>query len=456
MAIVSTFDELCGIAAYTRYLLRQLENDFDIDVLELDQYLLRSRNPRVRRLGDAHIRDICSKFKDYDVVNIQLEHGTIGGQPADIKARFKALVKAAPQVSVTFHTMLAPQNVDFSQLFALIGKFEFLNAIYMIGKHVSDEFMERSTAGVLAKLQKRKPVSVIVHTRRDMRHMRYVHGLRSVFDHPLSFLSPHDVTRVRSGANRGMFPIAETLPSDAIVIGVFGFLGRYKGFDTVIAALQRLPERYHLLIFGGVHPNEIRRGETISPFVKLLLNKMQADRTMLDALIGQTDGEARRNLNVSIDLSKTDVFQNDKDISRRIHFMGALSDDDFISGMAISDVVVMPYLEVGQSSSGPISQALELGCRVIASRTQAFLQLARYQEGMLEFFDIGNHVELADRIQSVSNTNPGGRRLPYNVTTNRAIYVAANSVTPQKAVDGQGAKPIRRAAPVASSEPSLG
>ena len=66
--------------------------------------------------------------------------------------------------------------------------------------------------------------------------------------------------------------------------------------------------------------------------------------------------------------------------------------------MAICDAVVFPYLEVGQSSSGPISQALELGCRVIASRTHTFFQFGRYHQNMIEFFDIGNHLELAGRI----------------------------------------------------------
>ena len=85
-------------------------------------------------------------------------------------------------------------------------------------------------------------------------------------------------------------------------------------------------------------------------------------------------------------------------IASRVFFLGATSDEDFLSGMALCDTVVFPYLEVGQSSSGPISQALELGCRVVASRTHTFLQLERYHRNTIEFFDIGNHLELAARI----------------------------------------------------------
>ena len=117
-----------------------------------------------------------------------------------------------------------------------------------------------------------------------------------------------------------------------------------------------------------------------------------------------------------------------KDLSRRIHFLGATSDQDFLSGMALCDTVVFPYLEVGQSSSGPISQALELGCRVVASRTHTFLQLDRYHRGTMEFFDIGNHLELAARILARPQFDASARFLSFNVETNKAVYLAANGV----------------------------
>src|SRR5437588_10298458 len=98
--------------------------------------------------------------------------------------------------------------------------------------------------------------------------------------------------------------------------------------------------------------------------------------------------------------------------------MGALAEEDFLSGMAICDAVVLPYLEVGQSSSGPISQALELGCRIIASRTHTFLEFAEYHEHAGEFFDIGNHLELAERLLARRPFSPRGTLPEFNVQTN--------------------------------------
>jgi hypothetical protein len=113
--------------------------------------------------------------------------------------------------------------------------------------------------------------------------------------------------------------------------------------------------------------------------------------------------------------------------------MGALDDAEFFTGMAVCDAVVFPYLEVGQSASGPISQAVELGCRVLASRTHAFLEFAAYHPDTVEFFDIGNHLELAERIAVRRHYAARRERQRYDVETNKAIYLAANTA-PAEAV----------------------
>jgi hypothetical protein len=124
--------------------------------------------------------------------------------------------------------------------------------------------------------------------------------------------------------------------------------------------------------------------------------------------------------------------------------MGALGDAAFLTGMALCDAVVLPYLEVGQSSSGPISQALELGCRIIASRTHTFLEFAEYHKDAIEFFDIGNHLELAERILARPQFSAPRKFPEFNVETNKATYLLANSRRPLRT---DAASPIRSTAP---------
>ncbi len=426
LALVSSYNELCGIAAYTKSLKKQLDDFFEVTVFDLDQYLLRSNHRRVHRFADRHIREICREIRNFDTVNIQLEHGTLGRSGRDIYRRFGWLAQAAPQLSVTFHTMLETDSFDYKEFFDCIARLKLAKAVALRAQYNRAHLLSAGIARRLRRGQRFKPISMIVHTRRDLRTMQYVYGLRNVYDHPLSFLDAAEAAAIRSTASRGRFALLDDVPTESKLIGVFGFFGRYKGFDTVIRTLHHLPGEYHLLIFGGVHPNEIKPHQPLDPVVSSLFDAGYIDTNIAERTRG-CPGSGAPAVSVAVDSAMRDLLvDHPKDLSRRVHFLGATSDEDFLAGMAICDTVVFPYLEVGQSSSGPISQALELGCRIIASRTHTFLQFGRYHPDMIEYFDIGNHLELAARVLARPQFGAGGRFPAFNVETNKAIYRLAN------------------------------
>jgi glycosyltransferase involved in cell wall biosynthesis len=427
LAIVSTRNKLCGIAAYTKALERQLSDLFDITVFDLDQYLLRGRHKRVRALGDRHIEEICSEFAGFDAVNLQLEFGTLGRSTKDIHRRFCWIVDAAPRLSVTFHTLKRPATFPWLDFLSAIITLKWRRADDMRAYHRREQTLSEGIAAHLRRAQRRKPIDIIVHNRRDLSDAAHLLGLKNVHHHPLAFLSATEIETIAGQAKRQRFPLIEPLQDACKLVGVFGFLNNYKGFGTVIRALHQLPPDYHLLIFGGTHPNEIQPHQPLHPYIASLLEEGHVDATLYD----QIAAGSRQSINLALDIERhfADlVGGHPRDLSGRIHFMGAVEDEDFLAGMAMCDVVVMPYLEVGQSSSGPISQAVELGCRVIASRTHTFLEFAQYHPNAVEFFDIGNHLELAERI--VARPQYAARREPsrYTVETNKAVYLAANSV----------------------------
>jgi glycosyltransferase involved in cell wall biosynthesis len=111
------------------------------------------------------------------------------------------------------------------------------------------------------------------------------------------------------------------------LLGVFGFLSPYKGIETAIHAMRYLPDEWHLLVYGLVHPSTIVPQARVSSYLASLLK-------MLEAKPGQ--------------------------LHRRVSFMGNVDDHRFLCTMRACDLVVFPYLEVGQSASGPASQAIEL------------------------------------------------------------------------------------------------
>ena len=426
LAIVSTRSKLCGVAAYTTALQRQLGDAFDITVFDLNQYLMRNPHRRVRKLADRQIKEICRAIRQFDAVNLQLEHGTLGRYGTDIYRRFCWLTDAAPRLSVTFHSLLMPPVFDALAFARALATLNFRAAARMQASFHRTHLLSNGIARQLRRLQNQKQVSAIVHNRRDLQDVRYLYGVRQVYDHPLAYLSSAESEALRGGAARRQFPMLDELPNDAVLVGVFGFLNEYKGIGTAVQALQYLPGNHHLLIFGGVHPQEIAPRQARHPYITALFDNAYVDTTLYDKL-GALAADGAPRLVVEADEGLRELLgRHPKDVSDRIHFMGALAEPDFLSGMAICDSVVFPYLEVGQSSSGPISQALELGCRIVASRTHAFLEFAEYHKDAVEFFDIGNHLELAERLMARPQFSRR-RGLPaFNIETNKANYLLAN------------------------------
>ncbi len=430
LAIVSTADRLCGIAAYTAALREQLSHDFDVTVLDLDQYLLRGQHASLRPLADRHIKELCCELARFDAVNLQLEYGTLGRSARDIYRRFCWLVAAAPRLCITFHTLVPPPRFPAAELVRAMAAFDLRRAVRVRAEFRRNNVLSVMIAAQLRRSQRTKQVTAIAHTRRNRRELNYVYGLEHVFDHPLAFLPPTRANAIRNGARRRNFPLLERLPDHATLIGVFGFINSYKGVGTAILALRHLPDDHHLLIFGGIHPNEIVPRQPIHPHLSSLYEEAYVDATPYDRIIGQAPQPPVK-LMVNGDQGLAGLLAaHPRDLSSRIHFMGAADDHDFLHGMATCDVVVFPYIEVGQSASGPISQALELGCRIIASRTHTFLSFAEYHRDAIEFFDIGNYLELAARIRARRQFAPRQDPPAYNVETNRAVYVAANSRLP--------------------------
>jgi glycosyltransferase involved in cell wall biosynthesis len=257
--------------------------------------------------------------------------------------------------------------------------------------------------------------------------VQHLYGIERVVDHPLAFLSAGEAEAVRARASRRAFPLLDQVPDHAVLVGVFGFLSDYKGFETAIRAMQKLPADHHLLIFGGVHPNEIQARQPLHPYLSTLFDEAHIGSSLYRQL-GREAQTPAAGLALRADVSLGELLgPHPRDLSGRIHFMGAPTGGDFLAGMAICDAVVLPYLEVGQSSSGPISQALELGCRIIASRTRAFLEFAKYHPDRVEFFDIGNHLELAGRLAS-RRQYPTNQIVPeFNTETNKVVYLLANA-----------------------------
>lgn len=430
LAIVSTFDDLCGIASYTKAIVEQLSPYYDIKVFDLDQFLLSNIKNDIVKLANEDISNICREIRDnFDVVNIQLEHGTLGKKPNIIFKRLKKLILASPKLCITFHTVLQSEGgVDWRSLGVYAKKLE-LNKIRSHFNHIKNSTYLTDQIYDLIREQQiiGKDISVIVHTKRDARYMSIIERLKNVYHHPLVFLSKQTAEKVKNIATKKDFPALNHLPEDIVLLGCFGFYGAYKGTETAINALKLLPDNYHLAIFGGVHPGNINKNELISNDVRRILETVSVGKTELDAAANLSN----KAQNVTFELDSkwiNDALSkpHKDDLSTRVHFAGSPSDDDFPKAMAICDIVLLPYNEVGQSASGPGSMAIDMGKPIVASRTKTFLQLARYYPNAMNFFDIGNVLQLAQVLEGIDTKSVSSEKdYSYNYESNINTYRTA-------------------------------
>lgn len=407
LAIVSSYTKYCGIAAYTRRLAEYLQGAFEVEVVPLDQLLCRARTPRQMELAEKHIDEVAEQVAKFDMVNVQWEPGTFGPTAAIACKRLARVVRASKSLSMTMHTFEAYGGFPWLDLWWGVSHLKPQRVIDVIKDARRRSWLSKKPMNLLRSAGRSKRVSIITHTQREARSIRLDYRMDNVFDHPLSFLRECDVEQAYK--SEPLRPSSLPEGEDLKFVGVFGFISRYKGTITAVRAMSLLPSNYHLLIFGGVHPAGIAPFEEVDTYLDQVIRRIEGRGEDADASSGSSKRKAK-----------------EPKLTKRVHFMGALGDEDFFAGMAGCDVVVLPYLEVNQTSSGPVSIANELGKRLLVSRNHAFMEYAKYHPERFEFFDIGNHVELA---QQILRPVAGPASFPaINYQTNTDVYRRAHGI----------------------------
>lgn len=395
LAIVSSYSESCGNAAFTKVVHDSIEEffpEFDVEVLELDLNLLQSVDFSVRAKGDKHIKHIASNLINFDSVNIQLEAGLYGSLPKDIIERFGWLVKANPNTSVTFHSprliSSTPSNARSALkkilMFQISAGFkELLSNIYS-NTHI------RINKALLKKIIDSK-ARIIVHTKRAKRQIEQFYDYKNITVHPLKLVpnqfSPnqHTLNDIRNRLK---------LLDDDVLIGMFGYISGYKGHTDALEALKLLPKKFKLVIFGRQHPQTLKSDGRVDAYLLTLINKITSN----------------------------------KKLQSRVFFLGELKDEDFLSVAANVDISWLPYYENGQDGSGIASICLDLCPRVLCSSSFAFDELfkqVRYNN--VYRFDIGNILEMALKTEMILAAPkpqlPFGDESSYSIKTQAEAYV---------------------------------
>ena len=418
MAIISSYSESCGNAAFTKVLhdsIEQYSVGCDVDVIELNLSLLQSKHFKIRRLADDHVVEICKKMQEYDYINIQFEAGLFGSIQKDIVARMRKIIDSHRNVSITLHSprlMSGGTGLKKTTVFKKMAKGHFIQGYRELKGRGMEEHIKTNFAIIEHAVKKNIPL--IVHTNRAKRQIFNFFSYNNVRVHPLVIV-PEDY--VGSDNYISTVRTAFQFSERDVVIGMFGYISAYKGHTDAILALEHLPKNYKLLIFGRQHPQTI---------------KQNVKDDYLQDLAGQvknlTERESRVWKTRTINQEGKRVDETKKEVNTRIYFVGELSDDELLDVAGSVDVCWLPYYENGQDGSGIASICLDVGRRVLCSHSFAFdelFKLKKYHNVMR--FDIGNDLEIAAKtvliMEKPAPIKPYGDNSKYNIRTQVQTYI---------------------------------
>lgn len=374
VAIISTWKENCGIAHYTSFLKKALDNDYAIDVFSLPKDIFSIQNPNKieQHLAEDWINNICSQLHAYDFVNIQFEPGIFGTRLKEIFSRTKKIILHSKAVVLTFHSVFRLQGNSLSKtvrsnpnIFKTIPLWAVHTLRNRLIQHKWKQFYN-----FLHKQAQIKKITIVTHTKRDMTYLSARLPNIKIYDVPLIYLDQQtrDALPSLAASSKLGAKISMKAPTTRY-IGVFGFIAEYKGFITAMQALAILDDSYELLVFGSLHERLLTYRMKMHPYVKELISYIEKFK------------------------------KSNKKFSDRVHFMGNVPDDELLFGMMACDAVLFPYINSEQTASGPISLAIELDRYIIVSRNVTFLELAKYYPDKIEFCDIGNYYEIAKKVR---------------------------------------------------------
>ena len=410
IAIISSWNTNCGNASYTYVLKKGFSEFYDVEVLGLDLFLLQRTGNAFRRLGRQHIAAMAARLAEFDYVNIQFEAGLFGSTIADIQHNVTTLMNAAPNLVLTMHRIDVEETSLGTDLIRslLTLSTKPLQRRKGVGSYA---LLYKRIIREARRLSRKKNVWVKVHTKRERRVVEELHKFDKVRDAPLAYLDVAERSRILADVSPELLRERYSLPPDSKVIGAFGYIAEYKGLEDLLETVKILPADWYLLIVGSQHPQSIKPWSNISPYLNKLIGSLEAGKAENFDWMPE---DLRRQVRLTGSLTRNDLETRPPNpLYDRVRFVGNVDDDEFTYLLRNVNATVLPYLEVGQSMSGVIALAIESGARLFCANNLSFAEVRRYYGDVFSRFDMGNYIEIAQKVATDSNTYSEQREKMY-------------------------------------------
>ncbi len=323
VALVTPWKQVCGNAQYAEKLATGLSQFAQIVPIALTSY------PFPKKHFAKIISDI--KASRADMVHIQHEYCFFGPNFVSANRQFNRFVAQLDvPIVVTLHTV----REDILRFRSLSSR--VVQLMFSVLTIICNRINRRSSHLVLrvAQMSLRRfdlflhalcrCETIVVHSEVSANYLRHAHpelaSKIKVIPIPVADIRPADQP-----------PLAK--PAREVWLMMLGFVSEYKGHLQAIAALQHLPPNYRLVVAGGRHPNDPHSFDYWSRL-----------------------------------LAAIDSLQ----LRDRVTFTGFIADErEFAAVLALADVFLLPYREVGQSASAVLADVMNFGKPVVTSTARS-------------------------------------------------------------------------------------
>lgn len=346
---VATVNEVCGIGDYARHLMHALAK-YGVESIPVPirwgehKYMSRSEMHRL-------YEDIANALPPKSVVHLQLEFGFFcGAYGMELAFElmdefFDRLHRADCRLVITLHSFNDSMSKNEIWKNKIVPRLKAAGVVGIVpNQHSRLEFIRR---GFPPKCLK----TLFFPCTEDGNAELVVHTPEA---------------SVEAKARLG-------LPADSFVMTTFGFIGAYKGIQTVASSLEWLPDRYVYLLAGQRHPQNPER--------------------TFDEMLRETKKEY------------WSIAPENK--GRRLFVTGHVPSEELETVWAATDVVVCCYKNIHYTMSAAMSEALSSGKPIIGSIIPSFSELNE-KAACLEMVAPDAPCELAFAVQKLA-ANPAAR-----------------------------------------------
>ena len=365
-------------------------------ILPLESELGRDNDPLARKAMRRHIDELCRKVQEFDYLIVEVEFGIFADRPSLAARYIEQIVTAkGTRTALTLHSFLVPGKSSSLALSLVQGL--FAGKPLRAGREWIGRREERKVKAFwrrLARLERERQLAIIHFNAFDASKLQALYGTSTKFVFPLVYFSDEErQARTIPAFRNKLMEDAAYKPNDVLVL-FCGFLTPHKGLDVTLEAMRYLPKQFKLVVVGGRNISfyQGRLFERQDPYIERL--------------------------------NKT-IREPSNSLENRVFFTGPLSDEGIELCFGAADIVILPYQETGQCTSGPGTLAAELSEKAVAANIRCFREIDAVFDGCFEFFEVGNPLQIAQQVEAVAKRSKRNAARPVTARDRAEVYKRA-------------------------------